>query len=116
VAVVARLAIGATVVIAMGLSVHHGLEITATERSPSSVAAGIANYVQEECVFHSIRADLPEGATIHITDSQPFQAQELAELSTLWAVPQATAASAEWTVTLVPGPACDGLSLKVHRK
>jgi hypothetical protein len=100
----------------LGLSVHHGLVVNSGELSPGAVSAWHRFDRQEECVYHAIRSDLPKGAAVYIDDPVAYNAQRLAELSTLWAVPQPGPATARWTISLVPGQACSGLSLRVRRR
>ena len=91
------------------------MEITAAERSPASVSTWKTFDRQQECIYHAIRTDLPKGASIYIDPNGGYAAQILAELSTLWAVPQPAPTSAGWKISEVPGIACSGVSLKVSR-
>jgi hypothetical protein len=112
-----------TAAVALGLSVHHGLQTTAALLRPASIRSAVVADRQEECIYRAIRSELPKGAAVYISD--PVHVQRLAELSTLWAVPQASRAAARWTIALVPvssvGPGsrvpwrCYGLTLKVRR-
>ena|ERR1022692_4323667 len=112
---IARACICIAAVVTLVLAVHHGVEITAAERSPTSVSAWKTFDRQQECIYRAIRSDLPKGAAIYINPNDGFTAQILAELSTLWAVPQPTPTSAGWTISEVPGTACSGVTLKVRR-
>ena len=75
----------------LGLSIHHGLQGNAGELNPGAIKAWARFDRQEECIYHAIRSELPKGATIYIDDPVAYDAQRLAELSTLWAVPQSRA-------------------------
>ena len=108
-------AIVATAAVMLGLSVHHGLAVNAWELGPAPVKVWASFDRQEECIYRVIRSEVPEGATVHIDDPVVYDAQRLAELSTLWAIPQPSSATARWTLSLVPGPACAGLSLEARR-
>jgi hypothetical protein len=110
--------------VALGFSVNHGLQTTAVFLRSTTVRTADVADQQEECIYHAIRSKLPKGATVYIND--PVHVQRLAELSTLWAVPQPRPATAQWTISLVPvtsvasGPAADrlcyGFELKVQRR
>lgn len=92
--------IASTASVGLGLSVLHGLRTSAGFLRPASVRAAAVADKQEECIYRAIRAELPRGATVYIND--PVHVQRLAELSTLWVVPQASRATAGWTISLVP--------------
>ncbi len=105
--------------VTLGLSVDHGLQATAAFLRPASVRQATAAYRQEECIYHAIRRELPQGATVYISAPAASwrNAPRLVELSTLWAVPQLTPATARWTLTLVPEPGhCSGLALEARRR
>jgi hypothetical protein len=105
------------------LCVHHGLQTTTALLRPRAVRLAVVADRQEECIYRGIRSELPKGAAVYIND--PVHVQRLAELSTLWAVPQVSRATARWTIALVssaphtPGSRlrwrCDGLALEVRR-
>jgi hypothetical protein len=80
--------------VALGASVHHGLQTTAMVVQPANVSASLAADRQEECIYRAIRSVLPKGAAIYISDPEWTHVQRLAELSTLWAVPQPSRATA----------------------
>jgi hypothetical protein len=102
--------------VTLGLSVNHGLRATASFLSPASVRQNTAAYRQEECIYRAIRSELPEGATVYVdSPAWPVQ-QRLAELSTLWAVPQPSLATARWKIFLVAAQHhCFRLALEVRR-
>jgi len=109
--------------VTLGLSAHHDLQTTTALLRPRAIRSSVVADRQEECVYRAIRSDLPKGAAVYIDD--PVHIQRLAELSTLWAVPQVSPATARWTISLVPssslGPGsrvrsrCYGLALEVRR-
>jgi hypothetical protein len=108
--------------VTLGLSVHHGLQTTAALVRPRAIRRSLVADRQEQCIYRAIRSDLPKGAAVYITDQ--VHIQRLAELSTLWAVPQPSRATARWTIALVPStsgpgsrvrPGCYGLALEVRR-
>ena len=102
--------------VTLGLSVHHGLQHTATLDRPSNIAADTTAFHQEECLYHAIRSEVPKGATVYVTSARWQYTQRLAELSTLWAVPQPTLATAQWRLSFVHARGhCDGLALKASR-
>lgn len=101
--------------VTFGLIVNHGLTSTAGELNRGSTEAWARFDRQQACIYHAIRSQLPKGAAVFIADRDVYDAQRLAELSTLWAVPQPNPATARWTLSLVPGQACSGLSLRVRR-
>jgi hypothetical protein len=112
-------AIALVAAVTLGLSVNHALRATADVENPSWTRAATAAYRQEECIYRAIRTQLPQGATVYISApaSSWRNAPRLVELSTLWAVPQPTAATAQWTLTLVPEPGhCLGLALQARRR
>jgi hypothetical protein len=111
--------------VALGLSVHHSLQTTATLVQPAAVRGWAVEDRQEECLYRAIRSELPKGAAIYISDPYWVHFQRLAELSTLWAVPQPSRATARWTVSLATVPSigpgssapsnCSGMALEVRR-
>lgn len=110
-------------VVTLGLSIHNGLQTTSTLVSPSAIRLAVVADRQEECIYRGIRSELPRGAAVYIDD--PVHIQRLAELSTLWAVPQEHRDTARWTIALVPSFShgrssrlrwrCYGLALEVRR-
>lgn len=109
-------AIVAAAGVALGLSVHHDVQFTASVTKPQWIAEQTASLQQEECIYRAIRAQVPKGAAVYVTSSRAEPTQRLAELSTLWAVPQANIANAQWRLSLVPARGhCSGLALEVRR-
>lgn len=109
--------IAAVAAVALGLIVHHDLQYTATLDRPSEITKQTALFQQEECIYRAIRSEVPEGAAVYVLGNADWHfKQRLAELSTLWAVPQPTLATAQWQLFLVPARGhCAGLALKVSR-
>jgi hypothetical protein len=120
--------------VTLGLSVHHDLQLTAGTLTPTLVEQQTAALRQEECLYQAIRLLVPKDARVYV-DAPRFQpTQRLAELSTLWAVPEASLANAQYRLSLVPArgyaivpfpltgtplaPArgqCSGVTLEVRR-
>src|SRR5271157_3350553 len=104
-------------VVTLGLSVHHDLQITAAALGPASIRYQTATFRQEECLYHALRSEVPKGATVYVYSPKYSHTQRLAELSTLWAVPQANLATARWRLSIVPAHGhCSGLALEVCRR
>jgi hypothetical protein len=109
--------------VALGFSVHHGLQTSSAFLRPASIRSAVVADRREDCIYRAIRSELPRGAAVYIND--PVHVQRLTELSTLWAVPQVSPATARWAISLVPssslGPGsdarsrCYGLALEVRR-
>lgn len=133
-----RIACAAIVIAAgvgLGLSVHHDVQFTGSVTTTEQIKAEDAAMRQEECLYSAIRLKVPKGATVYTVAPRFQPTQRLAELSTLWAVPVANIADAQYRLTLVPprgtrvSPAfpltraaadpakgrCSGLTLEVHR-
>ncbi len=120
-----------------GLSVHHDLQFVSQDLTPTSVTNQTAALRQEECLYKAIRLMVPKGASVYVKANKWTVTQRLSELSTVWAVPDANLASAQYRLTLVAAhgnsmvpfpplanpttplaPAhgqCDGLTLEVRR-
>jgi len=122
-------------VVTLGLSVHHDLQVTAAALTPASIKQQAAALRQEECLYRAIRLLVPKGATVYVNAPRFQPTQRLAELSTSWAVPQASLANAQYRLSLVPAhgygivpfpltgtppdPAhgqCSGVTLEVRRR
>jgi hypothetical protein len=120
--------------IGLGLSVHHDVQFTRSVTTTQFVAQANAQMRQEECVYSAIRLLVPKGATVYVTAPRFQPTQRLAELSTLWAVPEANIADAQYRLSLAapkgrslfPFPLttaaldpakgqCAGLTLEVRR-
>jgi hypothetical protein len=121
-------AIAFAAAVTLGLSVHYEVQTTTAFLRPGSIRRAVVADRQEECIYRAIRSELPRGAAVYISDPVVHWTnfQRLAELSTLWAVPQVSPATARWTISLVPsssaGPGsgarsrCYGLALEVRRR
>jgi hypothetical protein len=109
--------------VTLGLSVHHDVQTIAAVVSPASIDHATITDRQEECLYQAIRSELPRGAAVYISEPvvQWGNFQRLAELSVTWAEPQASRATAQWTLSLVrtsslaPGH-CSGLALRIRRR
>jgi hypothetical protein len=109
-------AIVAAAAVTLGLSVHHDVQFTASVTTPKWIAEQSVKLRQETCIYHAIRAQVPKGAAVYVISPDYHPTQRLSELSTLWAVPQANLADAQWRLSLVPAHGhCDGLALEVRR-
>ena len=97
-------AIVAAAGVGLGLSVHHDVQFTRYVTTTKFIAGLNAQQRQAECVFDAIRLKVPKGATVYVTDPRSQPTQRLAELSTLWAVPETNIADAQYRLTLVPPP------------
>jgi hypothetical protein len=94
----AAIACGAAVPLALGA--HSDVQLTKEYTSPSWTKEFTGAYQSEECLYHAIRSAVPKGATVYISTSYPGHTQLLAELSTLWAVPEENAAQADWALDI----------------
>ncbi len=110
-----RVVVGAVCLVTLGVVMIHGLNVTAAELSHRSMSTSRAVNAQEECIYHQIRVRLPKGAAVYVQGTgNEFNAQELLELSTLWAVEEPYPSSAKFMISIVPGNSCSGESLKVE--
>jgi hypothetical protein len=115
-----RRVVGAAIAVAacvtLGLSVHHDLQFTAAVTTRQWIAEQNASVRQEQCIYDAIRSQVPKGAAVYVDSADWAHAQRLYELSTLWAVPQASPATAQWQLSLVPARGrCGGLALEARR-
>jgi hypothetical protein len=109
-------AIVSAAVVALGLSVHHDLQFMANFVTPGEISHQTAALQGEECIYRSIRSQVPKGAAVYANGPTYGLTLRLAELSTPWAMPQASPATARWRLSLVPAHGqCNGLALKVLR-
>ncbi len=106
--------LAAVAVVTLGLGVRQDLQVNASVLSPAAVRNATAADKQEMCLFRAFRRELPEGATFYDSDANLGHFQRLAELATLWAVPEQNPAAAQWRVAIVPGH-CARIGLKVWR-
>jgi hypothetical protein len=109
-------AIVAAAAVTLGLSVHHDAQFTSKVTASTFIGDQTAALRQEECIYNAIRSQVPKGAPVYVDGPGWAHAQRVAELSTLWAVPQASLATAQWRLSLVPARGhCGGLVLEVRR-
>lgn len=94
----AVIACGAAVPLA--IAVHSDVQQTQQYTSPAWSAEFTQAYQREECLYRAIRSAVPNGATVYVTSTSPAHTQLLAELSTLWAVPQEDIARADWALSI----------------
>jgi hypothetical protein len=100
-AVCAVIACAAAVPLAAGA--HSDVHLTKQYTSPAWTSEFTQAYQVEECLYHAIRSAVPRGAPIYITNSYAGHTQLLAELSTLWAVPQENQSAADWALSILHG-------------
>jgi hypothetical protein len=73
-------------------------------------------YQLEECEYHAIRSAVPRGALIYVASPDKARAQRLAELSTLWAVPQQNVNRADWALVISDATVADYRHYLHHRR
>lgn len=105
--------IAAVAAVTIGLSVRRDQQATAGYLTPASVRFGVGEEAQVSCLYHLIRQDLPRNARVYVDSTNVNHIQRLVELSTPWALPQPTAATAKWEIDVVPGD-CHKIGLKVR--
>lgn len=97
-------AIVAAAGVGLALGVHHDVQFTGSVTTAKFIAGLNREMRQEQCLYNAIRLKVPKGATVYVTAPRFQPTQRLAELSTLWAVPEANIADAQYRLTLVPPP------------
>lgn len=103
--------------VTLGVAVHHDLQFTAKVTTPAAIGYQTTLLRREECLYRALRSDVPKGAAFYVSGPFWTPRQELAELSTLWAVPQTTPDSAGWLLSLVQAQGhCSGQALEAHRR
>ncbi len=105
--------IAAIAVVTVGLGVRQDLQLNGRLLRPAAVNQASAADRQDMCLFQAFRRELPKGATFY-DSADVAHYQRLAELATLWAVPEQTPAAARWRVAVVPGQ-CARIGLRVWR-
>jgi hypothetical protein len=109
----------AVAAVTCGWKAHDDLAITSSLLTPRSEAASNLNDRQWQCIYRSIRAEVPKGASVYIGPSDgELYSQRLSELSTSWAAPVSTRSVARLSldITRVPDDRrCEGMKLKVTR-
>jgi hypothetical protein len=106
--------VAAVAVVTLGLGISLDLHVESGLLAPGAVANAATADKQDMCLFHDLRRQLPKGATFYDSDASLSRFQRLAELATLWAVPEQTPSAARWRVAVVPGH-CAQVGLKVWR-
>ena len=99
---------------AVGIEAGYDVQTTDNFLTPASVQLSAHAYMQEICIYNLIRREVPEGARVYVNSRDVGHMQRLAELSTLWAVPQAHPATAKYLVSIHRGD-CFGVRLRVRR-
>ena len=110
-----RVIIAAVCLGALCVTAFHGLNVTIAETTGYSVRSWESVEAQQECLYHEIRSQLPRNSSVFISGNDTYNGQRLVELSTLWVVPQVSSATAKWTMAIVTGSTCSGMSLRVQR-
>jgi hypothetical protein len=105
--------IAAVAAVTIGLSVRQDLRATAGYVRPVSAGFAVLQAERISCLYHLIRHDLPRNARVYIDSTNVNHIQRLSELSTPWALPQPTAATAQWEIDIVHGD-CYKIGLKVR--
>jgi hypothetical protein len=106
----AAIACGAAVPLALGA--HSDVQLTKQYTSPAWTNEFTQTYQSEECLYHAIRSAVPKGAPVYVSTPSSAHTQLLAELSTLWAVPQVDVARADWALDI----SHETLAGYLHRK
>lgn len=108
----------AAAAVPLGLSVSSGVRFTASFVRPASIKSWGTTTGALECVFHAIRARVPEGVTAYVHGPTHTLTVRLAELSTPWLEPQeASTSTAPWKLSLHVVPddrQCHGYVLTVR--
>lgn len=101
---------------AVPVGVRVGDDVQATDSlvAPAWIQSVAHADRQDLCIYNLIRREVPRGAPIYVNSSDVAYSQRLAELSTLWAIPQRTQATAKYLVFIYPGD-CYGVSVGVQR-
>lgn len=86
--------------VTLATSVHTEVHQSKLYTGPVWTSEYTRAYVLEECLYHAIRSAVPEGARVYVRNPDAGRAQQLAELSTLWAVPQTDLTRARWALTI----------------
>ncbi len=109
----------AVAAVTCGWKAHDDLAITSSLLAPPSVAASNLSDRQWECIYRSIRAAVPKGASVYIGSSDgELYFQRLSELSTSWATPVSSRSAARLSLDITGVPhdrSCEGMKLKVTR-
>jgi hypothetical protein len=106
--------IAAVAAVTLGLGIHQDLQLNASLLTPAAVNASASADRQDMCLFLALRHELPKGAAFYDAGANGADYQHLAELATLWAVPEQSPGAARWRVAIVPGH-CASIGLRVWR-
>lgn len=100
--------------VSVGFSVSHDVQTTASFLTPVLIHGAALARKQETCIYDLIRHEVPKGAAVYVNSPRVEWSQRLAELATLWAVPQPTGATALYRLSVARGD-CYGVGLLVRR-
>jgi hypothetical protein len=114
-------AIIAAAAVACGRKAYTDLTTTANILAPQSVADSNLTNGAWQCIYRSIRADVPEGAPVYIDirTSDLYFLQRLTEMTTPWAVPVPRMSAARLVLSVSRGAGhgnCSGLELAVRHR
>ncbi len=98
----------------IGIKANYDVQTTDNFLTPASIHYAAHDHRQQVCIYDAIRKKLPEGARIYVNSPDVAFTQRLAELSTLWAVPQQNRATAKYLVSIQRGD-CYGVTVEVRR-
>ncbi len=102
------------VAVPIGIKTNYDIQTTDNFLTPASIHYAAHEHRQQTCIYDEIRQKLPEGARIYVSSPDAAFTQRLAELSTLWAVPQQNRATARYLVSIKRGD-CYGVTVEVRR-
>jgi hypothetical protein len=100
--------------VSIGIKANYDVQTTDYFLSPASIHYAAHVDHQEICIYKQIRQKVPQGARIYVNSLNVGRTQRLAELSTLWAVPQKNRAAARYLVSIQRGD-CFGVTVEVKR-
>lgn len=100
----------------LAAAVHPEVHLAKWYTSPDWTSEFTRYYRLEECEYHAIRSAVPEGAPIYVASPDHARAQRLAELSTLWAVPQQNVNDAAWALVVSDATPAIYLHYVHHRR
>jgi len=115
----ARVLAGCVLVLVASVMLVHeavsGVKSIANQQTASVVSRWAKFDAQQQCLRDAITRGVPRGSHFYISQGQQsFIAGQLAELSIPWATPVASRAQASYTLAIVPGSQCEGMSLTVQ--
>jgi hypothetical protein len=107
----------AVAAVTCGWKAHDDFTTTAKLLAPRAMAASSLSDRGWECLYRSIRADVPKGAVVYISpDVGELDFQRLGELSTPWATPVSSSSGARLSLRISAVPRhrdCAGMKLRV---